>query len=156
MNSDGGRVEEGGGGESAGAATVPRAVVAGHGDFAVGVISAVAQITGREDVFIPMTNRGLGPDDITRQMREHLDASGAHVVFTDLPAGSCTIAARRLMRERPDMVLVTGTNLATLLDFVFTGDSSAAAAGEAARHACARGREALVCLPSTPGAASGR
>jgi mannose/fructose-specific phosphotransferase system component IIA len=148
-----------GGGEPPVEADAPpaRAVVAGHGDFATGVISAVAQITGRGEVFLPMTNRGLSADDITRQMREHLDATGAHVVFTDLPAGSCTIAARRLMRERPGMVLVTGANLATLLDFVFHGELAVA---EAAQHAAARGREALVCVPggggTGAGAASGR
>ncbi|HKG92712.1 MAG TPA: hypothetical protein VKA84_12500 [Gemmatimonadaceae bacterium] len=146
MNSEGGEA----------AAASPRAIVAGHGDFAAGVISAVAQITGRGEVFVAMTNRGLAAEDIAKQMRDHLDASGAHVVFTDLPAGSCTIAARRLMRERPDLVLVTGTNLATLLDFVFNGDTSAEAAALAAQHAVARGRESLVCLPSAPGAASGR
>ena len=44
------------------------------------------------------------------------------MIFTDLPAGSCTMAARRLLRERPAVVLVTGANLATLLDFVFHAD----------------------------------
>ena len=36
-----------------------RAVVAGHGTFAAGVISAVHQITGRGNQFVPITNTGL-------------------------------------------------------------------------------------------------
>ena len=46
-----------------------------------------------------------------------LDDSGAHVIFTDLPAGSCTMAVRRMIRARPGVLLVTGINLSTLLDF---------------------------------------
>jgi len=126
-----------------------RALVAGHGTFAAGMLSAVEQITGRTDLFLGVTNHDLSAADVEALMRERLDSSGATVIFTDLPAGSCTMAARRLQRERPGVVLVTGTNLATLLDFVFHTDVPAS---EAARHAADKGRSALVV---TGGAASG-
>lgn len=135
-------------GESANGSPVGRAIVAGHGEFAAGVVSAVAQITGRGDVFVALSNRGLGADDIERVMREQAEALGARVVFTDLPAGSCTIAARRLQRERPDLVLVTGANLATLLDFVFHVDAPPA---EAARHAAEKGRDSLAVVGAPGG-----
>jgi PTS system N-acetylgalactosamine-specific IIA component len=79
-----------------------------------------------------------------------------HVVFTDLPAGSCTLAARRLQRERPDLVLVTGANLATLLDFVFSAEeaSDEDAAAHAATHAAEKGRAALA-VATRPGGARG-
>ena len=127
---------------------VGRAIVAGHGDFALGVVSAVAQITGRGQVFIPISNRALGANDIERTIREQLAASGARVIFTDLPAGSCTIAARRIQRDRADVVVVTGANLASLLDFVFHADAPAA---EAASHAADKGRASLAVL-GAPGA----
>ena len=139
------------GGEAPGAEPAPparRAIVAGHGDFATGVVSAVAQITGRGDVFVAMTNRGLGADDIERAMREQAEAIGARIVFTDLPAGSCTIAARRLQRARPDLVVVTGVNLATLLDYVFHSEEPPA---DAARHAVEKGRASLA-VAGAPGA----
>jgi len=120
-----------------------RAVVAGHGDFALGVVSAVDQITGRGSVLVPLTNRGLSGDDIVRVLREALVAAGASVVFTDLPAGSWTIAARRLQRERPDMVVVTGANLPSLLDFVF---QTGLAPGPAAGHAADKGRGSLAVI----------
>jgi len=41
-----------------------RAIVAGHGDFASGLISAVEQITGRGGMLIPVTVLGLCLDDI--------------------------------------------------------------------------------------------
>jgi len=126
----------------------PRALVAGHGDFATGLISAVHQITGRGDAFVTLSNRDMSAADVERAMREQVDARALEVIFTDLPAGSCTMAARRLQRERQAVVLVTGTNLATLLDFVFHTDVPAA---EAAHHAADKGRSALVVTGGAPG-----
>src|SRR5687768_12445715 len=129
-------------------AGAPRALVAGHGDFATGLVSAVGQITGRGDAFVTLSNRDMSAADVERTMREHVDSLGITVIFTDLPAGSCTMAARRLQRERPATVIVTGTNLATLLDFVFHGDAPAI---EAAQHAADKGRAALVVTGGAPG-----
>ena len=125
-----------------------RALVAGHGDFAAGLVSAVSQITGRGDAFVTLSNRDMSAVDVERAMREQVDARGLEVIFTDLPAGSCTMAARRLQRERPAVVLVTGTNLATLLDFVFHTD---VLASEAAQHAAEKGRASLVVTGGAPG-----
>jgi PTS system N-acetylgalactosamine-specific IIA component len=105
------------------------------------LVSAVGQITGRGEVFLTLSNRDMSAADVDRAMRDQVEGKGVEVIFTDLPAGSCTMAARRLQRERPTVVLVTGTNLATLLDFVFHTDVPAA---EAARHAAEKGRAALV------------
>jgi N-acetylgalactosamine PTS system EIIA component len=124
-------------------AIVPRALVAGHGDFAVGIVSAVDQITGRGAVLLALSNRGLGGDEIVRILRDAVINSGAQVIFTDLPAGSWTIAARRVQRERPDVVVVTGANLPALLDFVFQTDC---ASSVAARHSADKGRGGLVVL----------
>jgi PTS system N-acetylgalactosamine-specific IIA component len=124
-----------------------RALVAGHGDFASGIVSAVHQITGRGEVFVALSNRDMSAADVERAMRDQVDAGAIDVIFTDLPAGSCTMAARRLQRERPAVVLVTGTNLATLLDFVFHTDVPAT---EAARHAADKGRSALGVTGGAP------
>jgi PTS system N-acetylgalactosamine-specific IIA component len=121
----------------------PRALVAGHGDFATGIVSAVELITGRGGVLVPLTNRGLGADEIVRALRDAVVAASAEVIFTDLPAGSWTIAARRVQRERPEVVVVTGANLPALLDFVFQTDCSPPVA---AAHAADKGRGALVLL----------
>lgn len=125
-----------------------RALVAGHGDFASGIVSAVAQITGRGEVFVPLSNRGLGADEIERTMRDTLLTSGARIIFTDLPAGSCTIAARRIQRERGEVVVVTGANLASLLDFVFHAEAPSV---DAANHAVDKGRASLTVI-GAPGA----
>ncbi len=94
-----------------------RAIVAGHGSFASGIISAVQQITGRGSSFLAMSNTGLCLDDIEGTLAQAIDDTGARVIFTDLPAGSCTMAVRRMIRARPGVLLVTGINLSLLLDF---------------------------------------
>jgi PTS system N-acetylgalactosamine-specific IIA component len=138
----------------------PLAVVAAHGDLAAGLVSAVAQITGRGHLLVPISNRGLGPAEIEARMRAALDAGAMRAVFTDLQGGSCTMAARRLQRERPGLSVATGVNLAALLDFVCAADGRAAPAGADAAddpvradvaRAVERGRGALAaCAPPAP------
>jgi N-acetylgalactosamine PTS system EIIA component len=125
---------------------VPRAIVAGHGDFAAGLVSAVEQVTGRGACFIPVAVQHLGLQEIQDTLRLRMQQEGVRVLFTDLQAGSCTMAARRLLRDMPDAVLVAGVNLPALLDFVFSADDPVAAA----RHAAERGRGAVCVHEGTP------
>lgn len=118
-----------------------RAIVAGHGDFAAGLISAVESITGRGSVFRAISARDLSASDLDKLLLREVEESGVTVVFTDLQAGSCSMAARRVLRERPDVLLVAGANLPMLLDFVFAESSPAI---DAARHAVERGRAAIT------------
>lgn len=120
-----------------------RAIIAGHGEFAAGLVSAVQQITGRGDVFRAVSARDLSGADLEGVIKRALEETGALVVFTDLQAGSCTMAARRLSRAMPSVVLVAGANLPMLLDFVFAEDKPSV---EAARHAMERGRAAISAI----------
>jgi PTS system N-acetylgalactosamine-specific IIA component len=88
-----------------------------------------------------MSNTGLCLDDIQDTIARALDDSGARVIFTDLPAGSCTMAVRRMIRARPGVLLVTGINLSTLLDFAMqeSGDPV-----EAVNAALERGRASMA------------
>ncbi len=119
-----------------------RAIVVGHGEFSAGLASAVQQITGMGDRFICLSNTGMAPGEIEQALRSLLKV-GVTVMLTDLPAGIATIAARRVARNTPDLVLVSGVNLATLLDFVC---STAPSPAEAAKGAAERGRASLVVL----------
>ena len=121
----------------------PRAIVVGHGEFAGGLVSAVGQICGMADKLVVLSMMGMTPEDIEGTIREHLARTGARVIFTDLPAGSATIAARRIVKDDPSIVLVSGVNLATLLDFVFNNDVSPT---EAARAAAERGKASLIVV----------
>jgi N-acetylgalactosamine PTS system EIIA component len=119
----------------------PRAIVAGHGEFAAGLVSAVQQITGRGDQLIPVAVSTLGVEDIEALLRKTMLEADVRVIFTDLQAGSCTMASRRILRGMNDAVLIAGINLPTLLDFVFAEGRSDS---EAARHAAERGRAAIT------------
>ena len=127
--------------------SVKRALVAGHADFAAGMVSAVDQITGRGEVLVPIQVRGLCGDDIQKLLFDAMVDTGARVVFTDLQAGSCTMAARRVLREIGDGVLVAGTNLPMLLDFALSTNPNAA---EAAATAAERGRTSVSVHTGTP------
>ncbi len=116
-----------------------RGVVAGHGEFAAGLVSAVDAITGCGAILVPLQVRGLCGDDILALLRETLVATGCRVIFTDLQAGSCTMAARRLLREHGEVTLVAGANLPMLLEFVLSSldnpNAAAVAAAERGRNA---------------------
>ncbi len=121
----------------------PKGIVVGHGEFSAGLVSAVGQICGLADKLVVLSNVGQTPEDIEATLRDQLARTGARVIFTDLPGGSATIAARRIVKDNPDIVLVSGVNLATLLDFVF---SSADTPEEAARAAAERGKASLIVI----------
>lgn len=95
----------------------PVSIVLAHGELAAGLVSAVEQITGMGSRFVAMSNSGLSGAELETRLRAVVDQTGARVVFTDLPAGSCNIAAFRLLRDR-DVIVVSGVNLPTLLHFV--------------------------------------
>lgn len=102
-----------------------RAIVAAHGTLAAGLVSAVDVITGRGAALVPISNAGLDARGTADALARTLDATGAAVVFTDLPAGSCTLAARRLQRDREALTVVIGVNLPMLLEFVLRDGESA-------------------------------
>jgi len=126
-----------------GEADKPRAIVVGHGEFAGGLVSAVGQICGLADKLVVLSMMGKTPEDIEGAIREEIARTGARVIFTDLPAGSATLAARRIVKEDPGVVLVSGVNLATLLDFVFNTEVPPT---EAARAAAERGKASLIVV----------
>jgi PTS system N-acetylgalactosamine-specific IIA component len=74
-------------------------------------------------------------------------ASGVRVIFTDLQAGSCTMAARRVQREMPGVILVAGANLPMLLDFVLSRNPDPL---EAAAKAAEKGRTSVSVHGGTP------
>ncbi|HYW52014.1 MAG TPA: hypothetical protein VE861_15475, partial [Gemmatimonadaceae bacterium] len=102
----------------------PHALVIGHKDFAAGLVSAVTAITGRDDVFRTVSNYGLDTRATEALVRDAI-ADGVTTIFSDLPAGSTTMAARRAQRDHPEVTVVTGVSLPVLLDFIFAAPESA-------------------------------
>lgn len=125
----------------------PRAVVAGHAGFAAGIVSAVVRISGKSDVFAAVTNEGLDARGVEETIRAALKTIGATAIFTDLPAGSCTMAARRIARLDSSISIVTGANVAALLDFAM----GATATDADLKRSAERGRESVVAYTASGG-----
>lgn len=121
----------------------PRAIVAAHGDLAEGLVSAVSRVAGAAAAarLRAFSNANLGGTELVDALRQAIASSSASVVFTDLPAGSCTIAARRLARETPGLAVVCGANLPMLLSFVMAG-----AAGSDTYHIAVEKGRAGMCV----------
>jgi len=124
-----------------------RGIVVAHGPLAAGLVEAAIRISGVEEgALVAISNDGLGPE----QLRDAIlsDAGGAPaLVFTDLAAGSCTLAARVCCSEGAALAVVSGVNLAMLLDFVFQRDLPL---DELVTHVVARGREGVRALATPP------
>src|SRR5215210_2624274 len=96
-----------------------RGIVVGHGSMATGMVDAVKRIAGiPEDVLVAVSNEGKGPDALRDELCR-LTGAGTVVVFTDMHAGSCAMAARVACRGQGASAVICGVNLPMLLDFVF-------------------------------------
>lgn len=121
-----------------------RGIVLAHGMLAEGLVDAVRQIAGAEaDALTPLSNRGLSPEVLASEIRRLVGQSTA-IIFTDLPSGSCSFAARRLCREQERVAVVAGVNLPILLDFVMYRRLPLE---ELVGRLLEKGRAAICCVP---------
>ncbi len=116
-----------------------RGVVVCHGGLAAALVAAVEQITGLTGGLVPVSNTDCDRDILERRIADAIGGEPA-VVFVDMPSGSCLFAALHRFRDDPSVRVVTGVNLAMLIDFVFH-DTEAPA--EAAARAVATGERAI-------------
>ncbi|TFH57835.1 MAG: hypothetical protein E4G90_11435 [Gemmatimonadales bacterium] len=117
-----------------------RGVVVGHATLAEALILAAEEISGVRGAFTAVSNRDCDRARLEDRVRSAIDGKPA-IVFVDLRSGSCFVAAMRLLEGIPNVRVVSGVNLAMLLDFVFhrTGSPEEAAirAGQAGIQAIA-------------------
>ena len=95
-----------------------RGVVVGHGRIAEAMVDAAEGISGITDALVPVSNDGCDRDRLEDRIADAINDRPS-VVFVDLPSGSCLLAALHRFREQSDVEVVTGVNLAMLLDFLF-------------------------------------
>ncbi len=118
-----------------------RGVVVAHGELANGLVSAVRQIAGvTPEALVGIPNIGLGREELCQRIREALVGS-RNLVFTDLPGGSCHLAAMIVTRSLPEVPVITGVNLPMLLDFVFNRGLEL---GELVPRLTEKGRAAII------------
>jgi mannose/fructose-specific phosphotransferase system component IIA len=116
-----------------------RGVVVSHSELASALVAAVRAISGVDDALVPVSNEGCDPKALAARIDAAI-GTGPALLFVDLPGGSCLTSAIRLAHGRAEIAVVTGVNLAMLLDFVFHRD---VAPTEAARRAIDAGARAI-------------
>jgi len=116
-----------------------RGVVVCHGTLAGALVQAAEQISGLEGALIPVSNSGCDRDTLEDRVLAAVDGHPA-VVFVDLASGSCLFAVLNRLRSGQSVKVVTGVNLAMLVDFVFHRSLSPA---EAASRAAAAGEKSI-------------
>jgi mannose/fructose-specific phosphotransferase system component IIA len=116
-----------------------RGVIVCHGLLARALVDATAQISGMAEALVPVSNSGCDRGDLEARV-EAAVGNVPTVVFVDMASGSCLFAVLRLLRERDNVRVVTGVNLAMLLDFVFHRELTP---DEAAKRAVEIGEKAI-------------
>jgi mannose/fructose-specific phosphotransferase system component IIA len=108
-------------------------IVAGHGEVATALVHAVEQISGITGALAAVSNTDCDRGTLEQKIEAAIDGHPA-VIFVDLASGSCLFAALHRLKVHPDARVVTGVNLAMLLDFVFHREQTAEAAAARARE----------------------
>jgi len=116
-----------------------RGIIVSHAAVAQALVAAVRVITGIDDALTPVSNEGCGTEALAERLRDAV-GEGPAVLFVDLPGGSCMTSSTRYAKQHADIAVVTGVNLAMLLDFVFHRDVTPA---EAAKRAVDAGAKAI-------------
>jgi len=121
-----------------------RGIVLAHGSMAQGIVDAVARISGVVDqALVAVTNDGKSPETLEGELDEHL-GRGPLILFTDLPSGSCAVAARLCCRQGSEVAVISGVNLPVLLDFIFHRDLPLR---ELVPRLLAKGRQGMTSFP---------
>lgn len=123
-----------------------RGIVVAHGVMARGMVDAVRRIAGdAADALEPLSNDGLGPRELAAVV-EAAAGTGPVIVFSDLVAGSCALAAFSSCRTSANRAVLCGVNLPILLDFVFHRDMPLEAL---VGRLVEKGRQGILPLPAS-------
>jgi mannose/fructose-specific phosphotransferase system component IIA len=116
-------------------------VVVCHAKLARALIEAAESISGVTGALTPVSNADCDRGSLEQRVLEAVDGRPT-VVFVDMASGSCLFAVLNRLHTAPGVKVVTGVNLAMLVDFVFHRSLSPEEA--AARAATAGGRAIRV------------
>lgn len=100
-----------------------KGVIVGHGQLAQAMLGAVEQIAGADTGIVAVSNTDCDRGALEARIVTAV-GDGPAVVFIDMPSGSCLFAAMRQLQTMSGVRVVTGVNLAMLLEFVFHREGS--------------------------------
>ena len=127
-------------------------IVLAHAEVANAFVAAVQSIAGDEHGLVPVSNIGCDRAALTSRLDAAI-AGRAALVFADMPGGSCAFSAGAYAREHKNIAVVTGVNLAMLLEFAFHRDQTPAAAAARATQT-GKGSITAIGAEGAPRAAS--
>ena len=108
-------------------------VVAAHGGVATALVQAAESISGVTGALTAVSNTDCDRGKLEERIHAAIAGRPA-VLFVDMPSGSCLFASLSRFKQEPNVRVVTGVNLAMLVDFVFhrglTPEAAAARAAE--------------------------
>ncbi len=96
-----------------------------HGDLCKGFNSALAVITaGSNSVDVLAINAEDNESTIINQLEHYISKfkDDQIIILTDIPFGSSTQFAMKMLVDHKNIFIVTGVNLALLLELVLSGD----------------------------------
>lgn len=108
------------------AGTRPFALLVTHGVLGEELVRTVGAILGPQTDTITISNSGLSSVALTTAIESRLSeipSDAPVVLFTDLAAGSCGIASRRIAPSERPFRRITGVNLPMLLEFFHYRDT---------------------------------
>jgi mannose/fructose-specific phosphotransferase system component IIA len=121
-------------------ARVPALLVM-HADLAAALLRAAERVYGAIEGVEVLSNEGLSRDQLEARIVERVDGwPHGGLVLTDFWGGSCHLCGMSAARGR-DLVIVTGVNLPTLLDYLHNREKYPA--GELAERLQRKGQESI-------------
>lgn len=102
------------------------AILVTHGILGEELVRTVGSILGPQTDVATVSNSGLSADALAAAIDREVATFPVEmpiVLFTDLAAGSCGIASRRVDREGKAIRRITGVNLPMLLEFFHYRDT---------------------------------
>jgi len=103
-------------------APVPALVVM-HADLAAALLRAAAQVYGPVEGVEVLSNEGRSREQLEQEIGRRVERwSEGGLVLTDFWGGSCHLCGVAAARGHGEVVIVTGLNLPTLLDYLHNRD----------------------------------
>ena len=114
-----------------------------HGDLASALLRAAEKVyDGAIEGVDVLSNDGLSREALEREIAGRVAGwPEGGIVLTDFWGGSCHICGSSATRGRGEIVLVTGVNLPTLLDYLYNRDKYGVA--ELAERLLKKGQESI-------------
>jgi len=132
-------------------ARVPALLVM-HADLSAALLRAAEQVVGAVEGVESLSNSGLSRDELEREIAIRVgrwEAGG--LVLTDFWGGSCHLCGASAARGRGEVVVVTGLNLPTLIDYLHNRERYGVI--ELAERLQKKGQESIRLQRGTPRAA---